>query len=425
MKIYILIIFLYGLSIAAEPFIGLSEQVKNVLPSIVKIKVQKSEPSGDENELTAGDSGGSGFILDNNSHIVTNAHVIGDAKKIAIIDYQNNEYSAVLVAKDDKTDIALLKSTAFNAPSLLENNSTVSPGDGAFAIGSPFSLGHSVSYGIVGAINRFLPNYPYIHFIQIDAAINPGNSGGPLFNQQGELIGMVSTYFSKQGSYTNIAFAIPISDIHRIAAHLIEEKKITRGYLGAELLSSERISRKLGQKTSVFVSRVEPNSPAQESGLRTGDLIIGFNAILLNDAGELHRYLEQSRPNEIVTLTVIRERQRQNITIKLGSIPAQKKETINAGTADSSEKLGLILREENSEVEVIFSYGMAKMVGINPKDRIKEINGAEIRSIQEFNGQLAKLKEGEIALVKIKRENSTFIVPIGNKTALKVYSTQN
>lgn len=425
MKIYILIIFLYGLSIAAEPFIGLSEQVKNVLPSIVKIKVQKSEPTGDENELTAGDSGGSGFILDNNSHIVTNAHVIGDAKKIAIIDYQNNEYSAVLVAKDDKTDIALLKSTAFNAPSLLENNSTVSPGDGAFAIGSPFSLGHSVSYGIVGAINRFLPNYPYIRFIQIDAAINPGNSGGPLFNQQGELIGMVSTYFSKQGSYTNIAFAIPIADIHRIATHLIEEKKITRGYLGAELLSSERISRKLGQKTSVFVSRVEPNSPAQESGLRTGDLIIGFNAILLNDAGELHRYLEQSRPNEIVTLTVIRERQRQNITIKLGSIPAQKKETINAGTADSSEKLGLILREENSEVEVIFSYGMAKMVGINPKDRIKEINGAEIRSIQEFNTQLSKLKEGEIALVKIKRESSTLVLPIGNKTALKVYSTQN
>lgn len=425
MKIYILIIFLYGLSIAAEPFIGLSEQVKNVLPSIVKIKVQKSEPSGDENELTAGDSGGSGFILDNNSHIVTNAHVIGDAKKIAIIDYQNNEYSAVLVAKDDKTDIALLKSTAFNAPSLLENNSTVSPGDGAFAIGSPFSLGHSVSYGIVGAINRFLPNYPYIRFIQIDAAINPGNSGGPLFNQQGELIGMVSTYFSKQGSYTNIAFAIPIADIHRIAAHLIEEKKITRGYLGAELLSSERISRKFGQKTSVFVSRVEPNSPAQESGLRTGDLIIGFNAILLNDAGELHRYLEQSRPNEIVTLTVIREKQRQNITIKLGSIPAQKKETINAGTMDNSEKLGLILREENSEVEVIFSYSIGKIIGINPKDRIKEINGVEIRSIQEFNTQLSKLKEGEIALVKIKRESSTLVLPIGNKTALKVYSTQN
>lgn len=425
MKIYILIVFVYNLVMASEPFISVSEQVKSVLPSIVKIKVQKSEPSGDENELTAGDSGGSGFILDNNSHIVTNAHVIGDAKKIAIIDYQNNEYSAVLIAKDDKTDIAVLKSTAFNAPVLSESNESSASGDGVFAIGSPFSLGHSVSYGIVSAINRFLPNYPYIRFIQIDAAINPGNSGGPLLNQRGELIGMVSTYFSKQGSYTNIAFAIPISDIHRIAAHLIEEKKITRGYFGAELLSSERISRKLGQKTSVFVSRVEPNSPAQESGLRTGDLIVGFNEILLNDGGEFYRYLEQSRPNEIVTLSVIRERQRKNITIKLGSIPAQKKEIFNAGTTDNSEKLGLILREDNPEVEVIYSYGMAKMVGINPKDRIKEINSAEIRSIQELNAQLAKLKEGEIALVKVKRENSTFIVPIGNKIALKAYSSQN
>ena len=130
-------------------------------------------------------------------------------------------------------------------------------------------------------------------------------------------------------------------------------------------------------------------------------------------------------PNEIVTLTVIREKQRQNITIKLGSIPAQKKETINAGTMDNSEKLGLILREENSEVEVIFSYSIGKIIGINPKDRIKEINGVEIRSIQEFNTQLSKLKEGEIALVKIKRESSTLVLPIGNKTALKVYSTQN
>lgn len=425
MKIYILIMLLYTLSMSSESFISVSEQVKNVLPSIVKIKVQKSEPSSDENELTASDSGGSGFILDNNSHIVTNAHVIGDAKKIAIIDYQNNEFSAVLVAKDEKTDIAILKSPAFNAPVLSESNRSAASGDGVFAIGSPFSLGHSVSYGIVGAVNRFLPNYPYIRFLQIDAAINPGNSGGPLFNQKGELIGMVSTYFSKQGSYTNIAFAIPVTDIHRIASDLIEEKKITRGYFGAELLASERISRKLGQRTSIFVSRIEPNSPAHECGLQTGDLIIGINEIALNDGGELHRYLEQSRPNQIVTLTVIRDRQRKNIPIRLGIARDQKKEIINAGTADNSEKLGLILREENSELEVIFSYGMAKMIGINSKDRINTINGIDIKSLQEFNGQLAKLKEGEIAILKIKRDNRTLTVPIGNKTALKAYSTQN
>lgn len=418
----ILLTLIYSVSIASEPTMNLTEHVKAVLPSVVKIKVQKSEVNRDESELTATDSGGSGFILNEQSYIVTNAHVIGDGKKISVIDYQNNEFLAYLVAKDDKTDIAILQSYGLNTPALAKANRDVNIGEGVFAVGSPFSLGHSVSYGIVGAVNRFLPNYPYLQFIQIDAAINPGNSGGPLFNQKGELIGMVSTYFSKQGSYTNIAFAMPITDIHRIAAHLIEEKKITRGYFGADLLSSERISRKLGQRTSVFVSRIEPNSPAHESGLQTGDLIIGFNEIALNDGGEFHRYLEQSHPDEIVTLTIIREKQHKNIIIKLGSAITPKKEIINAGTADSSEKLGLILREENSEIEVVFTYGMAKIVGINPKDRIKEINGIETSSLQECNTQLSKLKEGEIALVKIKRENSNLVVPIGNKTALKAYS---
>jgi serine protease Do len=425
MKIHILLALLYTLSTASEGFINISEHVKSLLPSVVKIKVQKNESNGDETELTATDSGGSGFVINNQSYIITNTHVINNAKKISIIDYQNNEYSAVLVGKDDKSDIAVLQSTNFHTDTILETTHSVSIGEGIFAIGSPFSLGHSVTYGIVSAINRFLPNYPYMQFIQIDAAINPGNSGGPLFNKQGELVGMVSTYFSKQGSYTNIAFAIPIADVHRIADQLIKENKIIRGYLGVELLSSERISRKLGKNTSVFISRVDPNSPAQQSGLQTGDLIVGFNESILNDGGELHRYLEKSRPDEILSLIIIRDRQRKNIIVKLGSAPIQQKEIINAGTADSSEKVGLILREDNNEIEVIFSYGIGKIVGINPQDRIKEINGIQIKSIQELNTQLSKLKEGEIALIKIKRDNSTLIVPIGNKAALKAYSSQN
>lgn len=426
MKSLFIISIFVALSIASESFSELSEHVKAALPSVVKIKVQKSEPLGDESELTASDSGGSGFILGNGaSYIVTNAHVIGDGKKIAIIDYQNNEFSAVLVAKDEKTDIAVLESTSFSAPALLENNSTIHSGRGVFAIGSPFSLGHSVSYGIVSANNRFLPNYPYIRFIQIDAAINPGNSGGPLFNQEGELIGMVSTYYSKQGSYTNIAFALPIEDVHRVASRLIEEKKIRRGYLGADLLVSERISRKFGQKASIFISRIEPNSPAYQSGLQIGDLIIGFNEIALDDGGEFHRYLEQSHPNDSVTLSIIRNKQRKNITIKLGLPPKEKKEITNAGTADSSERLGLIVREENNKIYIVTTFGIAKIVGLSTDDSIEQINGIDIKSIQELNIQLNKLKEGEIAMVSVKRAGILFVLPLGSKTALKAYTSQN
>lgn len=426
MKSLFIALIVTTLSIASEPFIDLSKHVKAVLPSVVQIKVQKSEPSNYETELTASDSGGSGFILSNgSSYIVTNAHVIGDGKKIAIIDYQNNEFSAVLVAKDEKTDIAVLQSKTFNAPALLESNSSISAGEGVFAVGSPFSLGHSVTYGIVGATERFLPNYPYIRFIQMDAAINPGNSGGALFNQQGELIGMVSTYFSKQGSYTNLAFALPIGDVHRVVSRLMEEKKISRGYLGADILVSERISRKLGQKASVLVTRVEPNSPAHQSGLQAGDLIIGFNEIILKDGGEFHRYLEQTHPNEIVSLALIRDRERDNLTIKLGSQPTEKKEIINAGTADSSEQLGLVLREDNNVLQVIYSYGMAKIVGLNAKDTIEQINGINIKTIQELNMQINKLKDSEIALIRIKRSGTEFTLPFGNKTALKAYTSRN
>ncbi|MGA9045803.1 trypsin-like peptidase domain-containing protein [Sulfuricurvum sp.] len=425
MKIFFFIAILLCSLATSEPFNGISKQVKTVLPSIVKIKVQKSEPSGDESELTAADSGGSGFILDDKHHIVTNAHVIGDAKKIAIIDHNNNEYSAILIAKDNKTDIAVLEAPTFNGPTLLEGNMSVSAGDGVFAIGAPFSLGHSVSYGIVGAVNRFLPNYPYIRFIQIDAAINPGNSGGPLFNQQGELIGMTSTYFSKQGSYTNIAFALPIADIHRVASHLIHEKRIDRGYFGAEIFVSERLSRKLGYKASIFLSRIDPDSPAHISGLKSGDIIIGYNDINLDDGGELHRSLEQSRPGDTITLTLIRDKQRKTLEVKLGSTPIEKKETTNAGTADISEKSGLVLRENTTGIEVIVSYSIAKTVGIDPNDRILEINGTAVKSIQEFNTQLSKLKEGEIALLTIGRNGTTHILPIGSKTAFKGYMSRN
>lgn len=425
MKIFILIATLLCTLASSEPFNGVSEQVKSVLPSIVKIKVQKSESSGDDSELTATDSGGSGFILDDKQHIVTNAHVIGDAKKIAIIDYQNNESSATLIAKDDKTDIAVLEARSFNGPTLLEGNSNVSPGEGVFAIGAPFSLGHSVSYGIASAVNRFLPNYPYIRFIQIDAAINPGNSGGPLFNQQGELIGMTSTYFSKQGNYTNIAFALPIADVHRVASRLISEKRIDRGYFGAEIFVSERLSRKLGHKASVFISRIDPNSPAQISGIKSGDVIIGFNDTLLNDGGELHRYLDQSRPGDTMTLMLIRDKQRKIQPLKLGYAATEKKETTNAGTSDSCEKLGLILKENGNGIEVGFSYGIAKSVGIDPKDLILEISGIAVKSIQEINTQLGKLKEGEITFLTVARNGSTLILPIGAKTALKGYTSRN
>jgi len=342
-----------------------------------------------------------------------------------IIDHQNNEYPAELVAKDDKSDIAVLESSAYNAPVLPEGNTTLSIGDGVFAIGSPFSLGHSVSLGIISGLKRFVPNYPYVSFIQTDAAINPGNSGGALFNLKGELIGMVSNYFSKQGNYTNIAFAIGIDDVHRISQRHLNEKKIVRGYLGAELLISERVSRKLGYQCSVLLTRIEPNSPAEIGGLKAGDIIIGLDNKVIEDGGEFHRQLERSYPDQNISFTLIRNKQRQSISVTLGTTPLQKKEITNVSTGDASEKLGLILNENSMGIEVLTSYSIAKTAGFSPADEILAINRISVNTIQEFNTQLKKLKENEIALLTVRRNGIVLTLPLGSKTAIKGYSTKN
>lgn len=426
LELWIIAFILSIASFAAEPIFAISDHVKKVLPSIVKIKVQQSIPINDESELTSADTGGSGFVVDNEHHIVTNAHVVADSKKIVIVDHHNIEYPATLIAKDEKTDIALLDVPTFDATVLLENNvSLPCAGDGVFAIGSPYSLGHSVSLGVISAIDRFLPNYPYIHFIQTDAAINPGNSGGALFNLNGELIGMTSTYFSKQGGYTNIAFAIPIADVHRVTERLLNQKQIERGYMGAELLLSERISRKLGYLSSVFISRTEPNSPAEAAGLKTGDIITALNGTPINDGGELHRFLESSSPEETITLSLIREKEHKTVIIKLGTTPLEKKEVTNIASADASEKHGLILRETSAGIEVLVSYSTAKIIGIDPTDIIIQFNSISIKTIQELNIQLGKLKETEIALIAIKRNGNIITLPIGSKSAIKAYASRN
>lgn len=414
---------LYTATLEAET---LPQIIQRVLPSVVKIKVQRSEPATEESELISIDSSGSGFILDQNHHIVTNAHVIGNAKKIVIIDQNNKEHEATLIGKDEKTDIAVLQSNTFNAPLLNEeSNGSVEMGEKVFAIGSPYSLGHSVTYGIVSAVERFLPNYPYLKFIQSDAAINPGNSGGPLFDEHGYLIGMNSTYFSKQGNYTNIGFALPMNEVHRIADKLIQEKKIIRGSLGAELVFSERYARKIGYQNAVLVTRVMQGSSADKGGLKPGDLIIKLSNNEFKDGGELYRALEQSQPHQPLDITVHRNKEIIPLRLTLDIPQPEVKESSNIETNDSSEKLGIILKEKNNQLEVMTTFSVAKSVGISPNDLLLEINGNVVKTINELNNHLSKLKELEIATLLIEREKKRFILPIGSKTALKAFNSNN
>lgn len=426
-QIILILLCLFSYPLWAEPSIIATSSTK-LLPSVVKIKVQHSESVPEENELIQNDSGGSGFIFDSNHHVLTNAHVIKNAKKIAVVDINNTEHPAILIAKDDKADIAILEAPTFNAPLIpLSDSTKLALGDNIFVIGSPYSLGLGVTVGVVSALQRYLPNYPYQYFIQTDAAINPGNSGGPVFNQNGELIGVATMTFSKSGSYTNIGFAIPINEAIRIGNLLISKKKIERGYLGANLLISDKVSRKLAYQSSLLVTYVDNNSPAKLAGLRAGDILTQLNDESFSDNGALHRYLAHSKPNDTLTLTYTRDKKSLKTTIKLGLAPDSITSTSNIGTADQAEKLGLILEEspKDASVHLLLSYGSAKVSGFTAGDKIVQINAIGIKTLKEFNTQLAKLKETDIAMITLYRNGDLITLPLATKTALQGYTTSN
>lgn len=427
-SIILILLLLFSPTLWAQSSFNIAASSTKLLPSVVKIKVQRSDYIAEDNELIQNDSGGSGFIFDNKHHILTNTHVIKDAKKIVVVDINNTEHPAILIAKDEKADIAILEVPTFNAPLIpIADSTQLALGDNIFAIGSPYSLGLGVTVGVVSALERYLPNYPYQYFIQTDTAINPGNSGGPVFNQNGELIGVATMTFSKAGSYTNIGFAIPINEAIRIGTLLIAQKKIERGYLGATLLISDKVSRKLGYQSSLLVTYVDPKSPAKLSGLRAGDLLTQLNDEKFFDNGTLHRYLAHSKPNDTLTLTYIRDKKVMKSVVKLGATPVNILSTNNIGTADQAEKLGLILENGSADesVQVVLSYGSAKTSGFTTGDKIVQINTIGIKTLKELNTQLSKLKETEIAMITLYRNGELVTLPLASKTALQGYTTSN
>lgn len=424
----LILLLLFSYTLWAQPDMGIAASSTKLFPSVVKIKVQHSEPIPEESELIQNDSGGSGFIFDSDHHVLTNTHVIKDAKKIVVVDMNNTEHPAMLIGQDDKADIAILEVPTFNAPLIpIADSTKLALGDNVFVIGSPYSLGLGVTVGVVSALQRFLPNYPYQYFIQTDAAINPGNSGGPLFNQNGELLGVATMTFSRSGSYTNIGFAIPIHQATRIANLLISQKKVERGFLGADLLISDKVSRKLGHQSSVLITHIDAKSPAQQAGLKAGDILTQLNDEKFIDNGTLHRYLERSKANDTLTVTYIRDKKSLNALIKLSTAPSSKMSINNIGTADQAEKLGLILEEKREEgwLEVTLSYGSSKTSGFTSGDKIVQINGVSIKTLKEFNAQLSKLKDTEIAIISLRRNGDLISLPLATKTALMGYSTTN
>lgn len=431
-------------------FADLSEQVKHAVVNISTTQVIKESPMqpfmapnspfreffGDEffkrffGDTPSGTMKthalGSGMIIDTEGLILTNNHVVEKADEIKIKTDVQKEYDAKVVGRDPKTDLALIRVTPdrdFPKPARLGNSDAIRVGDWVMAVGNPFGLGHTVTAGIISAKGRVIGAGPYDDFLQTDAAINPGNSGGPLFDMNGEVVG-VNTAIVAQGQ--GIGFAIPINLAKEILTQL-KTGKVIRGWLGVmiqditpELAQSFDIQETKG----VIVADLVADGPAEKAGIKRGDVITRLNGKDVENAHSLSRMVASTAPDTTVTLQVIRDGKSREIKATIGTMPAEGTE---AAPAKKESSWGLTVQNLTPELAQRFEWdptehgvvisnvqagSPAAEAKLRPGDLIKEVNRQKIQNLKDYNQALQKVKKGESLLLLIKRGDRTFYVAL-------------
>jgi serine protease Do len=369
---------------------------------------------------------GSGFVIDDNGLILTNNHVVEKADEIKIKTDTGKDYDAKVVARDPKTDIALIKVSAgsdFPKQAQLGDSGSIRVGDWVMASGNPFGLGNTITAGIISAKGRIIGAGPYDDFLQTDAAINPGNSGGPLFNMNGEVVG-VNTAIVAQGQ--GIGFAIPINLVKEILPQL-KSGKVTRGWLGIMIQDiTPELAESFGikQTSGVLVGDVVQDGPADKAGLKRGDIITAINGKELENAHALSRLVASTAPGTQITLKIMRDGKSKEIKATIGTMPEEIPETPAAEdksawgltvqnlTTDQAQRFGWDTNEQGAVISDILPGSAAAEAKLRPGDLIKEVNRQKIQNIRDYNQAIQKLKKGESLLLLIKRAKNTFYVAL-------------
>jgi len=367
---------------------------------------------------------GSGFIVSPDGIILTNAHVVRDAKEVTVKLTDRREYRAKVLGADPKTDVAVLRIDAKNLPVVtLGKVSELKVGEWVLAIGSPFGFENTVTAGVVSAKGRSLPDDSAVPFIQTDVAVNPGNSGGPLFNTRGEVVGINSQIYTRSGGYQGVSFAIPIDVAARIKNQLVATGKVEHARLGVavqEVNQAFADSFKLDKPEGALVSTVEKGGPGDKAGLQSGDVIRSVNGQRIVSSGDLPALIGLATPGDSIKLDVWRQGAAKELTARLGS--ADDKSTQAAAKKDSPNqgRLGLALRplqpDEKQEagvdngLVVQQATGPAALAGVEAGDVLLSINGVPMKNIEQVRAAVAKA-EKSIALL-IQRGDSKIFVPV-------------
>jgi len=374
---------------------------------------------------------GSGFIVDDEGHILTNNHVVSGADKIKVTLDDKREFEAKLIGKDPDTDVAVIKIDKDNLPvANLGDSDKIRVGEIVIAIGSPFELNRTVTSGIVSATGRSsvgIVNYE--DFIQTDAAINPGNSGGPLINIKGEVIGIntaIATGGMSSGN-VGVGFAIPINMARNVMDQLLSGKKIVRGWLGISLQDVDQsIADKYGLKEPKGALVAEVSGPAEESGLKPGDLITEFDGKNVKDGNDLKKMVANNKPGEKIKIKAIRDGKEKDFSVELAerTEDAISKLTGRPGSGDQSQEewLGMSVRELTEEDAQRLGYKTEKgvlVIDVNPSgaaarvdnppkrgDLILEIEGKAIKSIDDYRKAIEEFKDEKSIMIRLRRAST-------------------
>jgi len=367
-------------------------------------------------------SSGSGFVISADGYILTNHHVVDQAEEIEVLFADRSHYKATVIGSDRRSDLALLKIEAEGLRFLdFADSDQLKVGEWVLAIGSPFGLDYSVTAGIVSAKGRSLPNEQrenYVPFIQTDVAINPGNSGGPLFNLDGQVVGINSQIFSRSGGSIGLSFSIPSSVALTVVEQLKKTGSVQRGWLGVAIQNIDKSlaeSLQLDKPQGALINRVNVDSPADRGGIESGDVIISFDGQPIIHADDLPHIVGILAPDTKVKADIVRQGKRKTLSIKVGRLEG---DDLGIAAADNTgaDRLGLLVQKLDDDelralrlrggivVDEVEAGSAAAEAGIRPGDIAVQLGHSRIDDIEEYRQVVSKLPEHTPIFIHLYRQ---------------------